>query len=393
MIPMNKKGQGINAAALVAIIAGLIILYFIFLPASEREKILENKTDSKPNGKSSSETVLLKEFPGRIDYAQKAEDKLISNVYLFESTSAKEIEAINPFYVRNGVLDKKSNSIEFSVDPQTTSNVLLSFKAKKYKGMLTIKLNGETIFENEITSQDVEPVRLKDSLLKKDNTLEFSVSSVGWKFWSTNEYSIENAKITGDLTDTSRQKSQNVFTLTNNEYQNIEQATLKFIPYCSRVSSVGLLEVIVNNREVFSAVPVCDDSYSQPIPTGLLNSGENNIVFKTSKGSYSVEQIKLELKSKETKTTKYFFEINESAFNKISSNKADAVLTIDFAKELETEEKRAELNINGHFISIDQDENIYTKNIDGWAEKGNNYIEIKPKTILDVKEIRVELID
>lgn len=389
-----KKAQGMNAAVLVAIIAGLIIIYFIFLPANERENLLEGKNNTKSGSTASEDKILLlQEFPGRIDYVQKADDKAISNVYLFESTNAEEIETINPFYVHNGVMDKKTYTFEFSIEPETTSNVLLSFKAKKHNGMLAIKLNGETIFENEALSEDVGPVKLKDKLLKKDNVLEFSVSSVGWKFWSTNEYIIENAKITADITDTSRQKSQNVFTLTNSEYQNIEGATLKFIPYCSSVSSVGILSITVNSREVFSAVPVCDDSYSQAIPTGIFNSGENNIVFKTSKGSYSVEQVKIELKSKETRATKYFFEINESTFDKISLGGADAVLNIDFAKELEEETKRAELNINGHFTTIDQEENTYTKNIDSWAEKGNNYIEIKPKTILDVKEINVELKD
>ena len=42
---MLKRAQGgMNAAILVAIIAGLIILYIVFLPTSEREKLVEEKT-------------------------------------------------------------------------------------------------------------------------------------------------------------------------------------------------------------------------------------------------------------------------------------------------------------------------------------------------------------
>ena len=41
---MNNKAQGgMNAAILVAIIAGLIILYIVFLPASQRQELLENR--------------------------------------------------------------------------------------------------------------------------------------------------------------------------------------------------------------------------------------------------------------------------------------------------------------------------------------------------------------
>ena len=54
---------------------------------------------------------------------------------------------------------------------------------------------------------------------------------------------------------------------------------------------MGVLDIFVNNRNVFSAVPVCQDPYKQAIPTGILNQGDNRVVFRTNKGSYSVEQI------------------------------------------------------------------------------------------------------
>ena len=44
---MKKAQGGLNAAVLVAVIAGLIILYILFLPESEREQLLENKTVKK----------------------------------------------------------------------------------------------------------------------------------------------------------------------------------------------------------------------------------------------------------------------------------------------------------------------------------------------------------
>jgi hypothetical protein len=55
------------------------------------------------------------------------------------------------------------------------------------------------------------------------------------------------------------------------------------------------------------------------------------------------------------------------------------------------EVKRAELNINGHKTMLDTTEDEYTKNIDAWLEKGNNYLRIKPKRTLQIVEVRIEL--
>ena len=301
---MRKAQGGINAAVLVAVIAGLIILYILFLPEEERKALLEDELDDDGFKKSSKddEDILLREFPGRLSTVEGVLDKTIPNVFLFERTDAKELESLNPFIVRNGWFDEKKRVISFTIDDlENTDNVLLSLKAKKHEGILTIKLNNEVIYENEIISETVAPIRLNKNLLSDRNTFEFSVSSVGFRFWKTNEYSIDDIKIVGDITDRSKQESKNVFTLISKELGNIERADLRFVPYCRNVADVGVLDIFINNRNVFSAVPVCEDPYRQPIPLGILDSGENRIIFRTNKGSYSIEQIKLEFDEKEIK--------------------------------------------------------------------------------------------
>ncbi|MBI2651246.1 hypothetical protein HYX01_02150 [Candidatus Woesearchaeota archaeon] len=378
-----RKAQGINAAVLVAVIAGLIALYILFLPETEREMLLENKSIKKTIDEKEDKNVLLKVFPGRIDVAKSIEDKSIPNIFLFEMTNAQEIEKINPLVARNAWFDKKEKSVSFNVnDLENTDNVILSFKAKKHDGILAIKLNNELIYENEINSETVAPVRLKKSLLMKENTLVFSVSSVGYKFWKTNEYSLEDIKIIGDITDRSKQESRNIFTLTGAELANIESAALRFVPYCRNVDEVGRLQVLVNNREVFLGVPVCDDPYEQQVPVSVLNAGENKVIFKTSKGSYSVEQIEFKFREKEVKTNVHFFEVNRTQKAK------DIILIIEFVDDRQN--KRADLSINNRLSEIDQEKNIFSKNINDFVKEGNNFIEIKPRTKLDIVEIRVE---
>ena len=390
---MKKAQGGVNAAILVAVIAGLIILYILFLPAKEREALLENKTVTKSgtNGKADA-NALLTVFPNRLEETAEVDDKDIPNIFLFETTNAKELEGINPFIARKGWFDEKTKTAAFTLNNlETTDNVILSFKAKKHDGILTIKLNGEVVFENNIEQETAAPINLKKELLAEDNTLDFSVSSVGLKFWKTNEYSFEDVKIIGDITDRSKQESRNIFTLTSKDLANIEEADLRFVPYCSNVADVGTLDIDINGRNIFSAVPVCDDAYKQPIPIGMLDAGENKIIFKTSRGSYSVEQTKIEFKEREVEKKVYYFEINQSQIDDIESRDKDAILRMEFVDD--EENKMADININDHFITLDEDERVFTKNVNDFIEEGNNFIEIRPRTRLDIVELSIRLED
>lgn len=395
---MNKRGQGINAAMLVAIIAGIIILYILFLPAEERENLLENKTTKDTATSEEDYTVLLSEGAIELDPIKRIDDIDIPNVYLIETINAKEIEKINPFNIRNGWFDKKSKVVQFSIDDiGNVDNVLLSFSAPVRKGILTIKLNDNIIYEYEPTKVNIV-IKLEKNMLEDVNKLEFGVSPVGMKFWRTNTYNIEEIKIVGDITDVSKQESQNIFELSDAGYTNLDKASLKFIPYCSNARDVGVLSVFVNNRNVYSAVPVCDDPVKIPV-LGTLSSGENKIVFKTGKGSYGIEQIKVDLELKDVRTIAYYFEIDEEDYADILDDKKNVNITIEFVDDNEL--KKGELNINRHRTTIDQYKPFYSKKISGeveegkktgiWVEEGNNYVELKPKTTLKIVELEAIL--
>ncbi|MBI2652171.1 hypothetical protein HYX00_01790, partial [Candidatus Woesearchaeota archaeon] len=265
-----------------------------------------------------------------------------------------------------------------------------AFTAKKRQGILAIKLNDVVMFESELTSDIIEPVKLSKNLLGKKNSLEFSVSSVGAKFWTTNEYSLENVKIIGDITDTSKQESTNIFTLSDSEFSSMDKAMLKFIPYCGNVNELGTLDIFINNKKLFSTVPVCNNAYKQSIPKSVLSEGENNIIFKTNKGSYSVEQIKISLEFKEPKVKTYFFEVNESLFAKIRNGDKNIQLSVKFVDD--KKQKRAKLDINGHIESIETEKALFTKNIDNKISEGNNFVRLEPLEDMEVVELRVEIV-
>ena len=391
LVSSRSAQGGVNAAILVAIIAGLIILYIIFLPTSQREAFLQNKTAESSAGEANP-NMLLDVSPGSLSNNQGLENqKTIPDAFLVETTNAQELKTINPFIVRNGWFDTKTYKADFGIDdPANTDNIILSFTAKKHTGVLTIKLNNAVIYENEIGNENIEPVKLDKRLLGKTNTLEFSVSSVGIRFWSTNEYSFENVKIIGDITDTSRQQSTNIFAISDSEFASTDKATLKFVPSCGSISNVGILDIFVNNKKLFSSVPVCGNSYKQSIPKSVLNEGENNIVFKTNKGSYSIEQIRISLDFSQPAVRTYYFEITPDAFSTIRNGNNDIQLTIKFVDD--RKQKRVKLDINGHAETIDTSKQVFTKSISTKVSEGNNYIRLDPIDDISIVELRIELI-
>jgi len=382
-----------NAAILVAVVAGLIMLYIIFLPSVEREALLEDEDDSSVD---EQDRILLLESIGQLSVGDDLEDrKDIPNVFLFETTNAKELARENPFVIQRGWFNNKEKQMSFSLnDLDNTENVFLTFTVRSHQGTLIIKLNGNTIFESEVTSSNIEPIQLDKSLLQQQNTLVFSVSPVGLKFWRTNEYSLDNIKVIGDITDRSKQESQNIFTLSREEFQSLEQAELRFVPYCGAESRVGSLEIFVNNRNIFSAVPVCEDPYKQVIPSGVLDEGQNSVVFRTTRGSYSVEQIFVEVEYEETRSKTFFFEINDSLFEDIRQSNEDVILSLEFVDD--DEDKRGTLDINGHLRSFDQEiesdnsDKFFTLDIKSFLRKGNNYVRIEPETELNIVELKVQ---
>jgi len=383
-----------GAMGLVSLMVGFIILYIIFLPPDERAKLLgENETVVEAEENASvedEENILMLEYPGRIDYLKEKEyEHDISWFHLYKTIDAQELDTINPFVIRHGLFDEVKKEIPFKIsDLKNTESILLSFTAKKYDGLLTIKLNDVNIFESEITTSNPKPIKLKKDYLEENNILEFSVSGTGIKFWSTNIYSLDDIKIVGDVADISRQESKNIFFISENEKLNLERAKLRFLPECEQ-GDVGKLDILINYQEVFSGVPDCKTINMYTFSPSVLHKGDNNIVFKTDKGSYLIEQIKITTDLKELSYSTYYFPINETTIEKIEGDEYDAVFSIEFIDD--KKDKEMNININNRMIYVDTDEVDYYKNIDDYVKEGNNFIKIEPLSMLDIVELKVEL--
>jgi len=389
-----KRGQS-SASTLVAIIAGIIILYILFLPPAERESLLNDNTSSEENGgnaAASDNLTLLVENPNRLDFLKA--DKYDHNLQafnLYSSTEANVLEEIDSINIRRNIFSKEFKNMTFQVlDIAHTDNILLSFNAPKRSGRLIIYLNGDLISEKEIANQNPSPIVLPKKDIQKINILEFRVSGPGALFWVTNEITLEKVKITADITDVSGLESKQFFFVTDIEKENLDQVKFKFIPDC-RVTDVGLLDVSLNNQNIYSLVPDCGMLNTVEVDPDRILSGENKLIFKTDKGNYALYSLKIETNLKELIYPTYYFELDEDNFNKIENESYNINLTITFSNDVDL--KEAAIKINNHAIGINTRDMVYSRITNNYVREGNNALEFEDlKTKLDIVELRIRLV-
>ncbi|MEK6920344.1 MAG: hypothetical protein AABX82_00560 [Nanoarchaeota archaeon] len=331
----KRKAQSASSAAtLVVLIAGFILLYILFLPAEDREALLQDEytypssydSDSGSSGTGSTadpqETVisllgepLLSESPGRVYYLQESSyEHELSAVNLYTSTESAVLFSPDSLYVKNGIFDQLFRNLTFTLDdPDYTDNVLFSFNVQSGQGRLIVKLNGNLLLDQELFEGFVEPLELPSSMLSDVNILEFMVSPVGYKFWTTNEFQLDTLQITGDVTDVSQQMSKTTFTVSDTEKFNLERAKLYFYPDCNP-REVGALKITVNNDLIYSSIPDCQQINVVEFSQTALSAGDNYLLFKAEKGEYLIYSISVNTELSDQEFPTYYFDVDEDAF-------------------------------------------------------------------------------
>jgi hypothetical protein len=333
----SRRGQTASSATtLVVIIAGLLLLYVLFLPAAEREALLQDEYTSSysgttaydgdsPKGTSYADAVaaleellgdtILEASPGQIYYlSESSYEHDLSAVNLYTTTSAQILFELDSLYVKNGIFDQLSRDVTFYVeDPDYTDDVLLSFNVEGAQGRLKVALNGKTILDAELSEGSPDPLDLGGHDLRDVNTLTFSVDEVGYAFWTTNEYQLSGLMITGDVTDVSQQLSKTTFTLSDTEKFNLERARLYYYPDC-HPQSVGALTIMVNSKVIYSSIPDCQQINMIEFSPSALSAGDNNLLFKTEKGEYLIYSISVKTELEKQEFPTYYFELDEDVF-------------------------------------------------------------------------------
>ena len=393
---LKKKGQetGGHAATLVAIIALLILLYILFVPPETRNELLgiENETSS---GVGNSEEngvniTLVEEWPGRIDYTDLSEvDHDLPTVTLFSRKEGTLIKEKDSVYVSKALFGESFYELQFDIeDLEDVDNVLLSFVANKRDGRLKINLNGNEIFNREIETLNINPIRLKNDLLKESNILKFEASSPGVAFWSRNEYELSNVKLTADITDTTKLDAKLKFIVDEEEKAHIKKGSIRFFVDCDRKQ--GKLFVNLNDNNLYSAVPDCQDYVKVEYLPYALKEGENELEFSVTEGAYLIDRIITTSSLKKPREFIYDFKLNESFYRDIRRGDHNIYLRMNF---IDKEYKEADLMINGQLTHMSTEELEYERDLRSFIREGMNAIKITPKASMYVQDLKVVAIE
>ncbi len=395
---MYRRGHSAgNAAVLVGIVAGVMILYILFLPPDVRDDLL-NGNGTTINGVEYNETPLL-ETPGRLDYLKFDQiEHTLPSFRIYATKEGKAIKDIDSLYVKDGLFEDVVKEVTFEVDPDTTDNLLLSFNVDQADGNLIILLNNHEIFNRALIEGSPRPITLPRDYLEYDNVLTFKTDSPGIAFWATHEYQLSTVVVTADVLDLSNSDAIQHFFITGQEKDNLETATVWFYPRCS-TASVGKLSITLNDFLVYSTLADCGVMNKFTVSDQDIMEGENSLEFSTEQGSYLIDNLEVRTHLKEQIYPVYYFELDRDLFRIVDEkNPEDDVLDDDYDVILtlrfpDNEDKRADIYVNGHKFSLNTDSTIFERNIDSYVFHGTNSIEIIPKIRMDVQQLRVDVKD
>lgn len=391
---MNKKSQGAAAAAaLVAVILGLMIFYILSVPPSERAKLL-GEEKIIPSTKEKVPNLLLKASPGRIDYpiGETIEHPpRPSSVIIYTKEEAVVLQERPFLKLKRTSFSSEDKEISFAIaDLENTKDLLLSFYVEKGEGNLIIKLNNEEIFNNELTPGAVSPIKLPGHLLKEENKLFFGVSSPGAAFWKTYLYEIKNIKIVAQVTDTKAQKAKVSFLVSETEKNNLESTSLKLFVSCQQ-KEVGKLTIYFNEEEIYSGLPECENYLVLEIPPEKTKKGQNELEFWIKKGTFYLSPITFTSRLRAIEFPTYYFEISEEQFNDVKEGKKKVNLYLYFTDLVDR--KIIDLVVNGRYYSFDGKEAEAKIDLSKSIVKGRNslMLKLKPGKTIEIRELKAIL--
>ncbi len=392
----DKKAQAAGAAAvLLAIVMAMMIGYVLVVEPEERALLLGEDYDSSSDGSDAGEVsgeVLLEENPGDIEYLSQDEiEHTLASVNIFTSTESESLAEKESMYIKNSMFSEEKGTMTLVLDDVgLTSGVILSLRVGDTTGgRLKVNFNGESLYDGSASSGDNLNLNVPDHLLEEQNSVEFKVSSPGAKFWTSNEVTLENIIIVGELKNLDSQRASGSFQISETEYDNLEKLTFYFQPDCASGED-ALLTVWLNSEEIYSATPSCSVQMD-PIELGLemVDIGQNTLEFYTDEGDYTVYGVKVVSELVDVDYPTYYFSLALEDFEEVEDDDKQIEVTLNFADDGDS--KTGYVSVNGYKKSFDTTSTSYAFDASSYVETGNNAVKIIPTTSLEVRELLVEI--
>ena len=391
----SKRAEGGgNVAVILVVIAIFMVLYLLFVSPEERQRILQSDNSSDLQG-SNTGTIkgleLLAESPGEVNPTKEfaAVHRMSSvNIFLKEEPVIKDLAS--SIQVVKSLFSSTTPKLRFRTESLTeTKRVYLFFSNSQASGELRIKINGNTIYGEEIKTAGISLVEIPLLYLKRDNEIELSVSSPGIAFWQTNKYDLKNIGIKQEFERKNVEETR-TFTLTDKEASSLKSLKLKYTQQCNTQLANGVtrFEIFINDERAHSADIRCITTEEEiDLDPTLVKKGANTMTFRLEKGDFSFHLLKIETQSSESQRPTYFFSISENQFSDIKAGTRSIKLKMLLNRIGVL--KNARILINNHEILLQTDKSSFERNLKDYIIEGTNFIRIVPISSFNIVGLKV----
>lgn len=393
-----KHGQSANrVGTMIILITVVLLLYLLFLPPDTRDQILFNESTSPGENAGSDDQVierLLDTTVGDLEYVDRNQRRHSVPAYTVSAElEGQELQARESMRVSRSLFNEREGRVRFTTTPSLTEDVRLSFNVESGQGDLTVRLNDDVIYTDETGSGSVPPIRLDAEQLRSENTLTFNVESPGIAFWSSNEYQLENVRVTGDVRDESQnQNYQSVF-IPQDDYNRVERVEAEYLATCQEDNVEGF-QMIINDFLLFEGTPDCALTTRKEFDADVLQPGQNDLTTSIEQGRVLVDRFTLTTYFGETEEKTYYFELDDEYFpaeNRTSlRDDYEVNATFVFADD---EEKQFNYFVNGRRESVTTREARLTESLSEKVIQGTNSFRIEPRSDFTMPRLHVELIE
>lgn len=327
----NIRGSQSTGAPFLIVVTLLIVFYIIFLPPSDRQALLENNvvpgsgstggssSNSGQNSNTNPDVVFEQTFkgPGPMERQTKTQyEHDIPSFTLVGKTESSVLTTTNSFVVERTTFSEQPYTHNFIItNPANLRNVILTFKTQATGGVLTVYLNNNQIYSQEIIGSQSPVIQINENQISDINYISFTVSSPGLAFWAKNQYQISDLRIQSDIVDSSGLSSSDAVDIRAVEVQNLRSARLRFEPDC--IEQSGKIAITVNNKEVYNKIPDCNNINYVNLPKDVLRESDNTVAFSANDGKYVFDRVQIQTFLYDTNGVTYYFDLDKKLFNRV----------------------------------------------------------------------------
>jgi hypothetical protein len=390
----GKRGQSANrVGTIIILITVILVLYLLFLPPQTRDELLfDDTTPGDDFNDSSVRERLLDVEPGDLTYVDRERRRYSIPAYSVSSeVQGVELQRRDSIRIYKSLFNEQSTTMQFTTTPSLTDNVLLSFNVENANGVITIDLNGETLYTDRVTGGSVPPISIDSDLLQSSNNLTFTVNPPGMAFWSTNEYELSNARVTADVRDTSQNENYQTVYIPEDDYERVERVEAEYIATCTERNVEGF-ELSINNFLLFEGTPDCALATQKSFDPGALQPGQNDLLTEIDEGNVLIDRFTLTTYFGDTEEKTYYFDLDDDYFTGGDDPVLDDIqanATFTFADD---DEKQFNFFVNGRRMSITTRNSELSRNITGDVKPGNNVVRIEPRNDFTMSQLTVDLV-